>query len=209
MSTKRPAKKAAATLGSVAAPATQPAGRRHSRRTVDGALESLDPDDHSLRLAKHKRVAIATLQAAGVVDVRDLLNADPTGAHLRERVLLFLEHEPDSLAGLAARIYELCAWLEVAPQLGYPPKHLMLNAYRLGRLVMLAKVYAPGDELQQAGADARRLYTEADRQAWRDLAEKEFPHHTARNAARLIVQRLALDPKAEETVRKALPKKLG
>jgi len=196
-----------ATSGDVAGPVPTrqvTVGRRFSRRnavelqwaTPHGRIEELDPDDHTLNLRNHWAAAATVLAAERLTVAEAKAN-----------------HEPDSRIGLAGRIVELCEWLEAAPGLGYSSRHLMLNAYRLGRLVVLAKAYgidaAAMGNMQAKGAKARTKFTADDRRRWRQLDEAEFAQHTARRASELIAARLGLPDSAVESIRKALRPKAG
>lgn len=75
---------------------------------------------------------------------------------LRDRVLNYLQREPDSKEGMACQICELCIRLEVLPTMGAPAAMLIGDAYRLGRLVILAKAYGIDGEQSRVAAKAPR-----------------------------------------------------
>ena len=137
-------------------------GRRFTKRaatiheTPDGEtwLLALDPDESFTAgtIARHKATAIEALEAAGI-PTQAILAEHPGGSMLRDRVMNYLDHEPDSLLGLAARIVEVCIRVEVLGASAAPVAMQMGAAYRLGRLVMIARAYGI-EAVQRAAASA-------------------------------------------------------
>jgi hypothetical protein len=190
----------------------QASSRRFTRQTERDGLVELDTDNTfgPKTIARHKATALAILRAAGI-PATTILSENPGGSALRDYVINAAGHEPDSDPGLACRILELCIRIEVLPALGAPPSMLMGDAYRLGRLVAFSKAYSIEQQrisaMQREGADERRVYTDGDRETWCALFTTEYQGHTAARAAELIAQRLGLPERAEQSIRKALPKK--
>lgn len=191
-------------------------GKRFTRRDAvefeGGALHvRLDPLAR-FAPADIKAAAIEALESDGI-PARFILAEHPGGSALRDHVLNLLSHEPDSRVGIACQICEQCIRIEQLPTLGAPSAMLMAEAYRLGQLVMIGKVYGIEAEelgnLQRKGADARRVYTATERDHWRSLFATDYPSHSHRRAAELIRQKLSLPAEAFETIRRALAKKSG
>ncbi|MBK9683855.1 MAG: hypothetical protein IPO59_11335 [Betaproteobacteria bacterium] len=84
---------------------------------------------------------------------------------------------------------------------------------RMGALLPLAAKQASRAEREETnrarGADATRVYSEDDRDRWRELFADRFRRHSRRRAARLILKEEGLPEQAFETVRRALGKETG
>jgi hypothetical protein len=153
-------------------------GRKLSRRDVEffeteygdeSQLERSDPDDiwGTTTIERHRQRAIRTLRAAGI-DAHQFDDDSPKGSSLLEHVLWREDHEIDSPIGLAARIYEICCHLLAYQTMG-GDKLIPGLAYRLGRLVILAKAYGPESERQRDIARRpRKAITKRDLEQYRD-----------------------------------------
>lgn len=139
----------------------QTKGRRFSKRDVilvgSAELSAIERDEvwGPKTVARLKAESIQLLEASGI-PARDILADSPGGSHLRAVVVQDHALEPDSPLALAARIVELCIRIETLPGLGARPSMVVADAYRLGRLVVLAKVYSIEDRQRREAAKAER-----------------------------------------------------
>jgi len=125
-------------------------GRRFSKREVEviqiegheAHFERIDWDDvwSVATIERHRQHARAVLESEGV-DVPRFLDDSPHGSALRDYVLNDLGREPDSRAGLAARIFEMSSHILAYLTMEGGNKLIPGLAHRLGRLVLLAKAY--------------------------------------------------------------------
>ncbi len=125
-------------------------GRRFSKRKVEITInengefhtEQLDIDDRwgTQAIEQRRQHARDVLEAEGI-DVQALLEDAPHGGLVQDHVLWSIEREPDSRAGLAARIFYLCSQALACQAIEGGAARIPGIAYRLGRLVTLLKVY--------------------------------------------------------------------
>jgi hypothetical protein len=135
-------------------------GRRFSRRTIvqeaDGPhseFQKIEWDDVwcASTIAHHARHARRVLESDGI-DVKGMLADSPHGSRVRDYVLNYLEREPDSRVGLAARILELSLHILALMDMRGDGRVIPGYAHRLSRLTLLARVYeADADHQREAG----------------------------------------------------------
>lgn len=136
-------------------------GRRLTKRDViaigDAEISTIDWDERLTKKTRErlKADAVKVLEAAGI-PAGEILRASPGGSHLRGVVMHDHSAEPDSPIGLAARIVELCIRVEELPAMGASASMIAGDAYRLGRLAVLAKVYGLDAEQRRKAAKAAR-----------------------------------------------------
>jgi hypothetical protein len=153
------AEKKGATRLTPPTPKTENVGRRYTRkeRTTfadGGGHEQLDLDRAPSLRARRAR-AVDVLKAAGI-PVAQLLGDPPSGSLLIERVIHLDGNELDSPLGLAAQIVAACCELQQWAALGEANPRVVQNAYLLGYLVALQKVYDRETQATSAAAKAHR-----------------------------------------------------
>lgn len=180
--------------------------------------QEIDREMHATRAQMRAR-SIRILEDAGI-PVSDLLEMGPGGSLLRDRVVNYLDHPPDSQLGLAARIVELCNRLDWYEAEGAPLRVVIPAALLLGRLDALAKVYRADDAMRTSGLAAAQKAnekgrtkrpktppaTDEERAEWVRLWDEEFKGMKANKAAPLIAAQCgAADPeKYAQTIRRYL-----
>lgn len=141
-------------------------GRRASKRVTieiendDGDILYFEQPDSSFvfcakTIKNHKKNAISVLTRYDA-DVSFLLSDAPHGGLVRDYVLNVKHEEPDSPAGLAARILELCLTIEMLIEMG-EKNTLPGLTYRLGILTTLAKVYSVGQAEKSSEPRAKKF----------------------------------------------------
>lgn len=120
-------------------------------------------------IKEHCRHACKVLESEGI-DVKGLLADAPHGSRVRDYVLNYLEREPDSRVGLAARILELCLHVLALLDMGGVGKVVPGYAHRLARLTMLAGVYELETERQRFAGKGRGRQQRRDREKRRAAA---------------------------------------
>lgn len=200
-------------------------GRRYSRRVqVSPAGFQIDENAyHLLRIPSLKAWALDVLQVHGIAaeSLVSRFAAEWTneGQPLREHVAWTEGVQHDDARLLAARVYELCRYLEIAAaptteyEREYCSERVMPWAFELGRISMLAMSYEVDDEAterRRRGASTENSkFTSRDRDRWRETAARLYPTRSKRNAAWLVL-RLEGRPETEfESIRRALMKKIG
>jgi hypothetical protein len=187
-------------------------GRQYTKRVVEvhesgTELVQIDRREflNDAAIEQHKLAAIDRLEAAGI-PAREILAEYPGGSRLRDYVLNYREYEADSAVGLAARICELCIRLQELPKLGAGPSMLMGEAYRLGRLLLMADVYGTQEENIAKARKKRAVWTEDEKNdainRARDMQQAN-PKLTERAAATRLEKLLGIP---SETIRGWLKK---
>lgn len=209
-------------------PASVNVGRRHSKATALGGKRSpvlrIDADAfHLLQPAALQQWAADALRREGVPVDQLLAAADPTvlnrGSAVRVWVASRHGEALDSDAWIAARVLELAILVDqirtdpAAREWADARGETMRAPYELGRLSMLAKVYAFDAEAvrkRTTGAKAENTkYTQDQRDEWQRLRVERYADHTQRRAAALIAAHCGLPDNAAEAIRRELMKKSG